>query len=569
MTRPTSFPRRWASALQQTAFQKPLATAILAVSLAAALAACGGSDTADADPTPTGITMVRLGGLAPAAGAPVVGAAEIPAYDADSKRAFLVNGAAATVDVVDLSDPVNPKRMGTLDLGTTGGAANSVAVHQGLVAVAVEATPKTSAGSVVFFRAADLSRLATVGVGALPDMLVFSPDGSRVIVANEGEPNSYGLPDSVDPEGSISIIAVNRTGNTVAPSVRTADFRAYNGQINELRAAGVRIYGPGATVAQDLEPEYVTVSDDGRTAYVTLQENNAIATVDIEQARVTAVRPLGLKNHNLAGMGLDPSDEDAATDSNSGTPAFKIGQWPVQGMYLPDAIASYQVDGVTYLVTANEGDARADWPGFNEEVRIRAHCTAGLDPLVFGADAARLLFDSNLGRLRITSAPNGNDTGKNAAGQCTKLWTYGARSFSVWRASDLSRVFDSGDAFETLTAQSTLVAFNASHSDNTLDSRSSSKGPEPEGVVIGRFGKKTFAFVGLERVGGVMVYDITNPSAPVFATYLNPRNGTTGDLGPEGLALIPADKSPNGKPLLLVGNEQSGTLAVIQINLLF
>jgi hypothetical protein len=563
---PSSPSRRLRAAL---AWRRSVAALGAALSLALGVSACGGSDAEPVDPTPQTLVLLRLGGLAPVAGGPVVGAAEIPAYDADSKRVFLVNGAAATVDVVDLADPVNPRRIGTLDLGGTGGAANSVAIYQGLVAVAVESTPKTNAGSVVFFRAADLTRLATVAVGALPDMLVFTPDGSRVVVANEGEPNSYGLPDSVDPEGSISIITVNRSGNAVAPSVRTADFRAFNTQATELRAGGVRIYGPGATVAQDLEPEYVTVSADGKTAYVTLQENNAIATVDLDAARVTAVRPLGLKNHNLAGMGLDPSDEDGGTDTNSGTPALKIGLWPVLGMYLPDAIASYQVGDQTYLVTANEGDARADWPGFNEEVRIRAHCSSGLDPLVFGADAARLLFDSNLGRLRITSAPNGGDTGKNAAGQCTKLWTYGSRSFSIWRASDLSRVYDSGDSFEQITSGSSFVAFNASHSDNTLDSRSSSKGPEPEGVVIGRFGSKTFAFIGLERVGGVMVYDITDPAAPKHVTYLNPRSGNTGDLGPEGLVLVPAAQSPNGKPLLIVGNEQSGTMAVIQINLVF
>jgi hypothetical protein len=531
------------------------------------LAACGGgSSTPDPDPTPRTLVLQRIGGLDPVAGGPVVGAAEIPAYDAASRRLFLVNGAAATVDVVDLSNPAAPRRIGTLDLAGTGAAANSVAVHDGLVAVAVEASPKTSPGSVVFFRAADLTRLAVVTVGALPDMAVFTPDGSRVIVANEGEPNSYGLADSVDPEGSISVIAVNRSGSAIAPTVRTADFRAFNGQINTLRAAGVRIVGPGATVAQDLEPEYVTVAEDGRTAWVTLQENNAVATVDIERAQVTAVRPLGLKDHSLAGMGLDPSDEDGGTNTNSGTAAVKIGSWPLKGMYLPDAIASYAVGGQTYLVTANEGDARADWPGFNEEVRIRAHCTGGLDPLVFGADAARLLFDSNLGRLRVTSSPNGDDTGKNAAGQCTKLWSYGARSFSIWRASDLSRVYDSGDEFEQRTNGLANVAFNASHADNTLDSRSSSKGPEPEGVVIGRFGARTFAFVGLERVSGVMVYDITDPTAARFVTYLNPRNGTTGDLGPEGLLLIPAAQSPNGEPLLIVGNEQSGSVGVIQIN---
>jgi DNA-binding beta-propeller fold protein YncE len=368
------------------------------------------------------------------------------------------------------------------------------------------------------------------------------------------------------------VITLNRGGNAAAPTVAataaTADFRGFNGQEAALRAQGVRIFGPGASAAQDFEPEYITVAADGRTAYVTLQENNAIAVVDIASARVTAVRPLGVKDHNLPGFGLDASDEDGGTNTNSGTPLIKIGPQPVKGLYLPDAIASYSVGGTTYLVTANEGDARADWPGFNEETRVRAHCSNGLDPAVFGANAANLLFDSNLGRLRITSSPNGGSSGKNAAGQCNELFSFGARSFSIW-TTDATRVYDSGDEFEQRTRSLPNVNFNASHDNNDLDGRSASKGPEPEGVVLGRFGSKTYAFIGLERVGGVMVYDITRPTAPSFVSYFNARNGVTGDRGAEGLELIPAAQSPNGKPLLIVGNEVSGTTAVLQINLQF
>lgn len=535
------------------------------------LAACGGSGTGDDnDPTPNSLSLVKIGGFDPAnGGTPILGSAEIPAYDPVSKRLFMVNGANGTVDVLDIADPTSPRRAGTISVQGLGASVNSVAAYEGLVALAIEASPKTSPGSVAFHDATTLTRLAVVQVGALPDMLTFTPDGRRVLVANEGEPNSYGFADSVDPEGSVSVIDVNRTSTGVAPTVRTAGFTQFNSQLATLRAAGVRVYGPGATVAQDLEPEYITISPDGRTAYVSLQENNAIATVDIESATVTAIRSLGLKDHRVAGAGLDPSDEDGGTDTNSGTPTAKIGNWPVFGMYLPDGIASYTAGGQLFLVTANEGDARADWPGFNEEVRVRAHCDKGLDPAIFGADAARLLFDSNLGRLRVTSAPNGDDTGKNAAGQCTKLHAYGARSFSIWRASDLVRTFDSGDQLEQRTLALPNAPFNSSHDNATLDSRSPSKGPEPEGVAVATFGRKTFAFVGLERVGGVMVYDITDPNNATFATYLNTRTGATGDLGPEGLAFIPAARSPNGKPLLVVGNEVSGTTAIFQVNLAF
>jgi len=540
--------------LSGTASVRTLAALLLG---AAVLAGCSGSDDA-AEPTPKTLALEKIGGFDGGA----VGAAEITAYDAASKRLFVVNGANGTVDVLDLSNPASPRRIEAISVAALGASANSVAVHDGLVAVAIEASPKTSPGVVAFYNAADLRLLNTVRVGALPDMVTFTPDGRYLLVANEGEPNSYGQADSVDPEGSVSVITVNRGGT---PTVATADFRAFNGQEAALRAQGVRIYGPNATAAQDLEPEYIAVSPDGTTAYVTLQENNAVAVVDIAAARVTAVRPLGFKDHSLAGMGFDASDEDGGTNTNSGTPAVRIAPQPVKGLYLPDGIASFEANGQTYLITANEGDARADWPGFNEETRVRSHCTAGLDPTVF-PDAANQILDSNLGRLRITSTPNGGSAGKNAAGQCNELYAFGARSFSIWNAS-LSRVFDSGDAFEQRTTALSNAAFNASNDNNTLDGRSAAKGPEPEGVVVGRFGERTFAFVGLERVGGVMVYDVSNPAAATFVTYYNTRTGGTGDRGPEGLALIAASQSPNGKPLLVVGNETSGTTAILQVNL--
>jgi hypothetical protein len=534
----------------------PLAAAI---GLSFALVGCGGGSDEAPNATPAFIKLVKIGGYDGGA----VGAAEITAYDAASKRLFVVNGANGTVDVLDLSDPASPKRAGTIDVSSYGAGVNSVAIHEGLVALAVESNPKTNPGTVAFYNAADLRLLNRVTVGAQPDMLVFTPDGRFVLSANEGEPSGYGVPGAVDPEGSVSIITVNRGGT---PTVATADFRAFNSQMDSLRAAGVRIYGPGASVAQDLEPEYITFSADGATAFVALQENNAIASVDIAGARVTSIRALGWKDHSLAGMGMDVSDEDAGTNTNSGTALVKIQPVPVRGLYLPDAIASYTVSGKTYILSANEGDSRADWPGFNEESRVRAYCSAGLDPVVFGANAANLLFDSNLGRLQITTAPNGNDNGKNALGQCNALYSFGARSFTIWDASNISRVYDSGDELERLSLNMTNAAFNASNSNNTLDSRSPAKGPEPEGVVVGKFGDKFYAFVGLERVGGVVVYDVTNPTKPFFVELLNTRTEATGDRGPEGLTLIPADKSPNGKALLVIGNETSGTVAIIQIN---
>jgi hypothetical protein len=518
----------------------------VAAALLATVAACNDSEdvtlptTPATEFTPLSIDLSFVGRYA-GGGA---GASEIPAYDPASRRLFVVNGALGSVDVVDLSNPAAPSRINQISFANAGGgAANSVAVRNGIVAVAVEATVRTDPGFVVFYRASDLSQLSRVTVGALPDMLIFTPDGSRVLVANEGEPNdAY----TVDPEGSISILDVT---NISAPTVRSADFRAYNSRAGELRAAGVRIFGPNASVAQDLEPEYIAISDDGATAWVTLQENNAVAIVNIATATVTDIKPLGFKDHRLTRNALDVSDRDNAVN---------IRNWPIFGMYLPDAIASYRVNGQTYLITANEGDQR-EYTGFNETVRVS---TLRLDSSIF-TDAVcggPCIAPERLGRLQVTSTLGNGPNGYTA------LYAFGGRSFSIWDAQ-MNQVWDSGDDFEQSTRALPNALFNASNSNNTLDSRSPSKGPEPEGVVVQRFGQKQFAFIGLERIGGVMIYDVTNPTAPFFVSYLNTRSGVNGDNGPEGLAVITARDSPNGRPLLVVGNETSGTTAIFEINL--
>lgn len=484
------------------------------------------------------------------------GAAEIVAHDPSNQRIFKVNAAAASVEVLDIHDPTNPTLIDTIDATALGASANSVAVHDGIVAVAIEAVDAQAPGVVAFYDATDLSLLDSVTVGALPDMVTFTPNGRYVLVANEGEPNDdY----TVDPEGSVSVIDLRR-GLTKA-GVRTADFKAFNGMENELRARGVRIFGPGASAAQDLEPEYITVSRDSRTAWASLQEANALAVIDIERAEVTDILPLGTKDHSLPGNELDASNRDDV---------INITNWPVKGLYMPDAIDSYTFRGRTYIVTANEGDSR-DYAGFSEEARIK---DVPLDPVVF-PDAAVLQADENLGRLNITTA-NGDIDGD---GDFEELYSYGARSFSIWTA-DGDLVFDSGSDFEAITAARLPDDFNSNNDENgSFDSRSDDKGPEPEGVVLGRILGRTYAFVGLERVGGIMVYDVTNPYRARFVEYVNNRdfavdvqlpdgsvNPLVGDLGPEGLDFIPWYQSPNWRPLLVVGNEVSGTTTVFQID---
>ncbi len=910
------------------------------------------------------------------------GGAEIVAYDPRTRRLFVVNAQDATVDVLSIRDPSQPEKIGEIDVTPFGAVANSVAVHDGVIAVAVENVVKTDPGMVVFF-SRQLRLLKAVQVGALPDMLTFSPDGRWLLVANEAEPDTEY---TIDPEGSVSIIDMRRGAVGVRQSdVRTADFKAFNDSV--MLDPSIRIFGPNATVAQDIEPEYIAISHDSRTAWVTCQENNALAIIDIRSAKVTKLVGLGFKDHSLvnaknldiyefnpaalpsigataAGQelflggfsglhfeGFDPAtgrykflthtdrgpnaepsginrpfllpgftpeivrfevgrdtgeltltqriplqrgqgnpltdpltglpntridnlantphnDERAidllgneqpldplggdfegiVVDRNDGsfwmvdeyrpaiyhfdpngvlidrfvpigsaaaagqtlgtevlpevlaqrrqnrgfeavafdggkiyafvqsplrnpvtlgnpalnamnnirvvefnpatlatrqfiyvldnpdlgaepnTRADKIGdavsfrngeflvverdddsvpgddpssiekkiyrfnltgatdvssltgtvgttgrtvdqltveemlqngihpiekilhvdlnavgynqvqkveglalidpqtlavindndfgvasitvnddgtftlnyipepiqlgiiettgsgldasdrdgkinirQWPVKGLYLPDAIASYKVGPRTFLITANEGDAR-EYDAFEEAIRVGDEDVI-LDPAVF-PNGAVLKDIANLGRLNITTT-----MGKGPAGLYTELFAFGGRSFSIWDV-DGHLKYDSGDALERITAAAYPSNFNASNTNNDFDNRSDDKGPEPEGVVIGKVSGTPYAFIGLERIGGVVVFDVSDPKAPKFVQYVNNRNfdiepetdegegdPRAGDLGPEGLLFISNDASPNGKPLLVVGNEISGTTTIYEITI--
>lgn len=361
-------------------------------------------------------------------------------------------------------------------------------------------------------------------MGALPDMVTFSKNGKLIISANEGEPDDDYV---VDPMGTISIIDLSDG------SVTTLDFTSFNSQEAFLEAEGFRVFGPGATLAQDVEPEYITVSEDSNTAWVSLQENNGIAKINLVTKTIEAIYPLGFKDHNITGNEMDVSDKDGFT-------ALKT--WPVLGMYQPDAITSANIGGIEYIFSANEGDSR-DYAGFSEEVRVQ--------DLLLDENAYPLVNDFqneiNLGRLKATNTLGDLDNDEDI----DQIYSYGARSFSVW-SSNGRLLYDSGNSIANETLALTPNRFNDE------DQRSDDKGAEPETVEILNMGNERYIlFVALERNDQVMVYDVTNPTAPKFISILS----HVGDDAPEGLLVIPAADSPNGRDLLVVSNEGSGTLS--------
>jgi hypothetical protein len=477
------------------------------------------------------------------------GLAEIVSYDAASKRLFTISTGLERFDIVNFSDPENPSLVSEISTAAYGAGITSIAVKNGIVAVSVTGPNNEQENGSVLFYDVDGNFLKQLTVGALPDMITFTPDASKVLTANEGQPS---LDYTIDPEGSISIIDISGgIGSLTQTQVTTLDFTSFNANEASLIASGVRKGKSSSTLSQDFEPEYITISADSKTAWISLQENNAIAALNLETNTYSSVYALGTKDYSQFGNGLDVSDK---------TSAPIIANWPVKGFYMPDAIANFEIGSNTYLISANEGDER-EYTSLNERSAVSS---ITLDPTQF-PDGNILKQEVNLGRYRITNLHGDADQDLDF----DELYSVGSRSFSIWNAANMQQVFDSGDDFERITEADVLTSsiFNTDNANNNFKERSRAKGPEPEGVTIAKIGNEVFAFITLERIGGVMTYNVSDPENAYFVDYVNSRSNTqfAGDNGPEGILYINGNESPDGKFYIITANEVSGTLAIYEI----
>jgi hypothetical protein len=475
--------------------------------------------------------------------------AEIVAYDSSNYKLFIANSIGNNLDIVDFSNPSSPAAFTSINLDSIG-SINSVAVYNGTVAVALQDLNPQLNGSVAFFDG-NGNWLKRLEVGAMPDMLTFSKDGAKLVIACEGEPSDDYL---TDPEGTVAVLDMLYPASSMTNlNVTLVNFNSLDGTEATLISEGIRIFGPGASASEDFEPEYITILSDGETTFVTLQENNAVAIINIQTKTLIDVVSLGTIDHNIMGYGMDVSNV---------TTGIHIANFPVKGLFLPDAIASLSIGGADYLFTANEGDTRA-WGGYDEETRVK---DIVLDPTVF-PDAAYLQDQYLLGRLLMTTSMGDelND------GDFEEIYTIGNRSFSIWDASG-NLVFDSGDMIELIISNHPEFQnlFNASNTAGgvSVKNRSDDKGPEVEGVAVATIEGNHFVFVSLERVGGVLIFNVNDPGNPQFVGYENNRDLLTNgpDRGAEGIIYIDGASSPNGNSLLLLANEVSSTVSIFQLN---
>ena len=490
------------------------------------------------------------------------GVAEIVVYNKDNKKMYLVSGQTQTVDIVSLANLTTgekqtytvDKRISIEEIGNVNGFSagdiTSVAINTRIrvVGICVQKgdyyTDANENGYIIFLDY-DGGYIAHYEAGCQPDMIGFSPDENYVMTANEGERRNFGK-GSVDPKGSVTIIDLREVDshdnlkNLPNDKVTTVYFDDFDGKREEL-IENLVLLKVNTAPSVDLEPEYVAFSEDSKTAYVSLQEANAIATFDIPTKTFTSVKGLGFKDHSLPGNEIDIRRDGTIVITNE----------PIYGVYMPDGLSTVNIGGVQYVLTPNEGDSRSDWDGYDD---INEGSTiTGLGEI----GSAEWL--KNEEREILKDRPD-------------DIFFLGARSFSIWKAEEMSLVYDSGSDFESITAEVLPTVFNAHHRDNTMESRSPRKGPEPEDIKTMKIGSKVYAFISLERIGGVMMYDITTPTASIFVDYFNYRDPSkslsdnVNDLGAEGICVIEAQNSPTGYPMVLVANEVSGTVTVLQIN---
>lgn len=478
--------------------------------------------------------------------------AEISAYMPEKKVLFVVGG-ENVLEVVDMSDPANPRKVGEMKLP---GGASSVTVNGDLVAVSLLNNPEWKMGHVQVMRYnKKLEVLGKHELCYMPDMITFTPDGANLLIACEGSPDENF---AEDPEGGIGVLSIDASvvGTPKAvkawakPQKKVVGFNGLDSLA--LMAKGVRKTGIKSFV-QSLEPEYITVSKDSKMAWVSLQENNALVKFDVAAKKILDVFPLGYVDHSKPGFGLDIKKNKT----------IEIKNYPLRGLRQPDGISAFTAGGKTFVLTANEGSPVNDYKAWTDVTTpMMLSQNGALDPGVFTADVLEDVKNVSVSNLeRCDVAPD-----KTQNGKCPYMYSFGTRSISIFDGETGHLMWDSGDAFEQTIAKVAPDYFNWNSKKGKvkMDARSEDKGCEPENVTTGIVGDKRYAFVGLERTSGVAVFDITgveNGNTPkIVDYYLDPK-----DRGPEGILFIPAEKSPNGEPLLVVGYEYSKTLAVYSV----
>ena len=474
----------------------------------------------------------------------------------------------------------------TVDLNTVFGNATSAASvssvfadNRGFGVATIIPTNKTltsnGTGRLVFFNTSNGSILNTLELGYHPDHVSRTPDGTKLLIANEGE-YTTGENGTTARAGSVSVVDISSVASAAniaalsSANVITRDFSAPN-LTGNASLTGVRdntLTTNNATTTanpNNVEPEYITSTND--KAFITLQEGNAIAVLDFSSSNST-----DWKFTNIHKLGTITKLIDASDREFSNSVGLAAINDTITGLPMPDTITSFTRNGTVYLATANEGDARPD------DGDVARFASASIAPstlsslnatysglprqgiaangtLTSNGTSASAIATNALGRLNILT-----DQGKGGNGTIETPTALGTRSFTIWNSETGALVFDSASMIEEYVLANDIASFNINSGDTAaFDTRSDDKGPEPEGITFGSIDGRDYLFVIAERQNGIFQFDITSLASVSITGYFNTVTSTFDSGGafvsPETIQFIAAGSNPTGQNLLLVGYE--------------
>jgi hypothetical protein len=440
--------------------------------------------------------------------------AEINAFDPGSGYIF-VSGEAG-VDVLTTGGTY----VRTLRLSATNDPATNVAVKNGVVAVGGFVGTE---GRIRFFDAATGTQIGTdVTVGTTPDQMTFTPDGKKLVVAIEGDPEVGGGP------GQIAIV------DMATKSVNALGFGDFADNETAYRGNGA-LFRPGVPFADDIEPEFVTITPDGKKAIVTLQENNMIAIVDLSTETISELIPLGLKDPTK------PNSFFTHRQTSSNLTPTSLGLVGVSALWQPDGIAAFDHGGITYIALANEGE------------NLGNNRSMALDPSKVPAATVTALQDIE-GRVTPQTFWHLDTTND---GRADTIAYSGGRSVSI-RTLDGTLVWDSGNQIEQMVNTLGLLGANSD--------RRTRLSIEPENLVVGMIGGQRWLFAGIERGLSIAAWNISNPNNPLFAGLIYDLSQGNAFAQFEGLTFIHASESWDGKTYLVASAENQGWTHLFQLN---
>lgn len=538
-----------------------------------------------------------------------MGAVEKTAWDEGEKYLYTVSE-AGYVNVVDYSSPSSPSVVSAFAINLKGKKLTDIAVCASarMLFVAHGADDTVSNGRVRFYATARREGavapafLKEVVTGPLPDMIAPNGDCTMLAVANEGEGKYSSATGLTDPPGSVSIVKDLTAASPTVVSVSLASL----GSDEELIAKGVHLplskkameyWDDHSAIAADLnfstargsytsamslEPEYLGWSASGSKVFVGLQENSAIVTVDVPAAADWASKPpsasridaLGLKDWSESGS---TAGVDLIADGNCTLKKFP----GYKTLRQPDSIAVVSVDGIDYILSANEGDDK-EYGDFEEKMKakdvIASDGTVKLAKMtVDSAALSNYKAQNDLGadsKRRVTIGSASIDYSTPSAPKITDMVGFGGRGISIWKPADagLTLVWDSGSQMEveqcsaypwahngvqdeefalvngvlynasSAGLQSTIREMNdpavdgcADRGDGqagacplgkTIDSRSPKDGAAPEAIVAGVACGRLLAVTATEKQGTAFVYDISEIASPklLYVRHLSPAS---------------------------------------------